>query len=149
MKKSIKDKVSDKTKPLSTIEWDTLWMAVRYAMNGSTISTASLPDEILKAYYYRLSEQEKSMLVKLLKDNIIEMKRLGYEAFGHQEIDAPKWYKLLGALDTENHFYMVEKANKENKFICFEANGDIIPLERALTSPFKTTVNLDLVERLK
>lgn len=48
----------------------------RYAMNGRNISTASLPKELLRAYYYRWSAGEKQQIVRTLRDNLDELKRI-------------------------------------------------------------------------
>ena len=56
--------------PLSTVEWDTCWMAIRYAMNRRTAASASLPTELLAAYYDRWTDGQKEMIVRDLWENL-------------------------------------------------------------------------------
>ena len=68
---------------------------------------------------------------------VIELKRnledYGNDAFGHPEIDRPKWIKFMNALDEKQH-YEVELIDNA-KCIVFNANGEIIPLHKYIESP--------------
>jgi hypothetical protein len=124
------------TKPLSDIEQTTLWMAIRYSMNGQTISTATLPEMIIKEYYHRLSKHDKKTIVRDLEEN--EKRHDGeYKAFGHPTIDRPTWLKFWKALDDSSH-YDVELIDN-SKCIVFEANDRIYPLESYLKNPHEET----------
>ena len=61
---------NNKKRPLSSIEWDTCWMAIRYAMNRRTAASASLPTELLAAYYDRWTDGQKEMIVRDLWENL-------------------------------------------------------------------------------
>lgn len=78
-----------KNKPLSEIEYETLWMAIRYAMGRQTIASASLPDMIIKHYGKRLSNYQKGLIVHDLENH------LNVSHFGNPEIDHKHWMKLL------------------------------------------------------
>lgn len=61
---------------LSAAEWDTCWMAVRYAVGGQSISTSLLPFELLSAYWRRWSVGEKARLLSILNDHLESVRRL-------------------------------------------------------------------------
>ncbi len=56
-------------KSLTEIEWTTCIMAVRYAMNGQTISTSYLPPMLVEAYWKRWSDGQKQFLADDLRHN--------------------------------------------------------------------------------
>ena len=95
----------NQNEPLSLVEWETCWMAIKYAMNGRNISTVALPKLMLKAYNDRWSEIERQQIVKLLRDNLEEIEqRTGKTAyFGSEDIDHPEWMKLLLTLEKSSH----------------------------------------------
>lgn len=82
-----------KEKRLSEIEWDTCWMAIRYAMNRQTASSASLPSQLIKAYGDRWTDLQKELILRDLKLHLIDN-----EYFGNKEVDHPKWMELLNYL---------------------------------------------------
>lgn len=109
--------------PLSEVEWDTCWMAIKYAMNGRNISTASLPKELLRAYYYRWSAGEQRQIVRTLRDNLDELKRIyGTDKayFGDKNIDHPDWMRFLLTLDESTHKILTLKRRKKVEAIEFE-----------------------------
>ena len=120
---------------LSDFEWTLLWMAMRYAMNRQTIASATLPEDIMSNWYKRLTNGQKQHIAKELKDNEEDMERMGYTAFGHKDIDRPHWVKLWKCLDESSH-YEVELIDG-TKCKVFEANGQIIPLEKYIEEPFR------------
>lgn len=118
---------------LSDFEWTCLWMAIRYAMNRQTIAAATLPQDIIKNYYTRLSANQKQSIVKDLKNNEEDW-GFSRKAFGHEEIDRPHWIKLWKALD-ENCHYQVELIDG-TKCTVFEANGKVVPLHKYIEEPY-------------
>lgn len=118
------NKGSLKHLPLSDIEWTTLWMAIRYAMNGQTIASAMLPQDIVRTYYRRLTNAQKASIVTDLKQNEEDVLRISdgrQKAFGHPEIDRPHWLRFIAALDIENHFNVL--MNDGSIITCFQV-GD-------------------------
>lgn len=120
---------------LSDFEWTLLWMAMRYAMNRQTIASATLPEDIMSNWYIRLTNGQKQQIAKELKDNEDYMQRMGYSAFGHKDIDRPRWIKLWKCMDESCH-YEVELVDG-SKIKVFEANGQIIQLDKYIEEPFK------------
>jgi hypothetical protein len=118
---------------LSDFEWTCLWMAIRYAMNRQTIAAATLPQDIIKNYYSRISANQKQSIVKDLKSNEEDWAFSG-KAFGHEEIDRRHWIKLWKALD-ENCHYQVELIDG-TKCTVFEANGKVVPLHKYIEEPY-------------
>jgi hypothetical protein len=57
---------------LTYIEWTTLWMSIRYAMNRETIASSSLPEMIITNYYSRLSDNQKQSIVNEKQYNSIQ-----------------------------------------------------------------------------
>lgn len=115
--------------PLSEVEWDTCWMAIKYAMNGRNISTASLPKELLRAYYHRWSGGEKGQIVRTLRDNLDELKRIyGIDKayFGDKNIDHHDWMRFLLTLDESTHKILTLKRRK--KVECIEFEGVYYPV---------------------
>jgi len=95
-----------RTDKLSSMEWQTLWMAIRYAVGRKTIACSSLPGGIAREYVHRLNDQQKVMIVKDIRSEI-EMCR----GFARDEmwegIDAPEWEALADSLDTKKHHQIV------------------------------------------
>ena len=116
--------------PLSNVEWTTCWMAIRYSMNGQTISTATLPQDLIKAYWGRWSDGEKKTIAIDLERN----QEMWENAFGHPEIDRPQWIKFWKCCDVANHYKIKLIDGKEA--IVFNANGRIYPLEEYVKSPY-------------
>lgn len=117
------------TAPLSEVEWDTCWMAIKYAMNGRNVSTASLPKELLRAYYNRWEAGEKQKIVRILRDNLDDLKRAYGEDkayFGDKNIDHPNWMRFLLTLDENTHKILTLKRRK--KVECIEFEGVYYPV---------------------
>ena len=111
------------TAPLSEDEWDTCWMAIRYAMNRMTISSASLPNELLSAYYSRWTPRQKEMIVRELRDNLENLKSWNESEeayFGDKNIDHPNWMRFLLTLDESTHKILTLKRRKKVEAIEFE-----------------------------
>lgn len=117
------------TAPLSEVEWDTCWMAIRYAMNRRSAASASLPTELLEAYYFRLTSRQKEMIVRDLRDNLENLKSWNEsdEAyFGDKNIDHPNWMRFLLTLDESTHKILTLKRRK--KVECIEFEGVYYPV---------------------
>lgn len=99
-------KIKNEIKPLSNVEWDTCWMAVRYAIGRQSIACTMLPRDLIKEYWYRWSIHQKQMLVKEVERYEEESKRLydkSYSSWVENNIDRPVWIKFMNALDEHNH----------------------------------------------
>lgn len=83
-------------KPLTDIEWDTCWMAIRYACGRKTIASAMLPRDLIDAYYDRWTDGQKEMIAKDLRTHL-EF----HECFGDKNIDHPEWMRFLNLLENK------------------------------------------------
>lgn len=109
------------TNPLTAVEWDTCWMAIRYAMNRQTIASASLPRELLSAYYDRWRERQTEAIIKDLRDNIS-----AHTYFGNKNIDHPEWMRFLLTLD--EHTHKIVTATNGQDIECIEFEGKYYPI---------------------
>lgn len=118
------------TNPLTRIEWDTCWMAIRYAMGRKTIASATLPRELCQAYFYRWSEDQKTMIVRDLRQHLQDIARWNGDStayFGQKNIDHPEWMRFLLCLEEKSHITI--KDNEGNTHKAFKFNGKIYPLD--------------------
>lgn len=116
--------IRNNQKPLSEVEWDTCWMAVRYAMGRMTIASATLPRQLLRAYHERFSDNQKSLLVKDLREYLDS-----HECFGMREIDHPEWAKFMLTLDESTHYKVVGNIGSKEPFDVFDFDEKIIPVK--------------------
>lgn len=84
-------------KPLTDIEWDTCWMAIRYACGRKTIASAMLPRDLIDAYYHRWTDSQKQLIAKDLRSYLET-----HEYFGSKNIDHPEWMHFLMLLENKN-----------------------------------------------
>lgn len=112
----------NQSNPLSNIEWETCWMAVRYAMNKRTINTSSLPIELLRNYYDRWSNPQRRLIVEDLKRNFDD-----YKKFGDENVDNPVWMKFWYTLDKTKHYSLALSDGSE--IVGFEWNDNYYPLD--------------------
>lgn len=121
-----------KPKPLTSVEWDTCWMAIRYAMNRRTAASASLPTELLAAYYDRWTDGQKEIIVRDLRDNLEHLKSWNEtdEAyFGDKNIDHPRWMRFLLTLDQKTHYMVTASDGKTTEAVeCIEFEGKYYPI---------------------
>ena len=115
---------------LTEIEWDTCWMAIRYAMNRQTIASATLPEMLMKQYYHRWSDNQKDMILRDLKSNF---KEYGEDSFGNKNIDQPIWLKFMNCLDKTKHFKVLLIDDTEATL--FESNEVYYPLDKYISNP--------------
>lgn len=111
-----------KNKPLTNIEWDTCWMAIRYAMGRKSISSAMLPRDLLSAYFDRWTLEQRSLILRDLKEYYET-----HKVFGDYSIDHDEWMKFMLTLDVETH-YEVLPTTGEDPFKVFDYLGKMIPL---------------------
>lgn len=119
---------------LTDFEWTLLWMTLNYSMNRQTIASATMPGYIMTNWYKRLTGFQKKRIAKLLGQNEEDMERMGYSAFGDKEIDRPAWIKFWMCMDESSH-YEVELTDGSRMKV-FEANGQIVPLDKYIEEPF-------------
>ncbi len=121
-----------KTNKLTEIEWTTLWMSIRYACHRQTIASATLPADIINAYWDRLCDERKQFISNDLKR---ELDQWGDSAFGSPSIDRPIWLKFMSAMDLSSHYTV--KLIDGTECIVFEANDRIYPLKEYIESPHR------------
>jgi len=122
--------------PLSDIEYDTCWMAIRYAQNRTTISCSTLPNRLIEEYWYRWTdEQKQDIVIDLERNEKTYSKFNGAKAFGDENIDRPSWLKFWKALDVKNHTTV--RTTDGSEYVVFEANDRIYPLNSYIENPYK------------
>lgn len=141
-------KTQRNTQPLTSVEWDTCWMAIRYAMNRRSAASAALPTDLLAAYYDRWTDGQKEMIVRDLRENLEDLKRWNdtEEAyFGDKGIDHPIWMRFLLTLDKSKHVMLT--LTDGSKVTCFEYEGRYYPVSgrRWWEGPGITTVMKEAV----
>jgi len=117
-----------KNPPLTNIEWITLWMALRYAMGRQTIASAMLPQEVVEAYFKRLTEPQKAMIARDLGEHFNE-----HGAFGNPSIDNIHWIKLMRACHKDSHITVT--GIDGNDYVVFECLGQFIPMHHYTIAP--------------
>lgn len=133
-----------KTNRLTEIEWDTCWMAIRYAMNRQTIASSTLPHQLIESYYNRWTDSQKRMIARDLSENERDVQHWSdgkLKAFGHEKIDRPQWLKFWSSCDIDNHI-SIELSNGQ-KVTAFKANDRIYPLKEYVESPHQEIYVLD------
>lgn len=109
---------------LSSVEWDTCWMAIRYAMNRETIASASLPRELLRAYYDRWSDVQKRTIADNLRDHYED-----FGCFGNKNIDHPDWMRFMLTLAQKGHYMVTASDGKTTETVeCIEYDGKYYPI---------------------
>jgi hypothetical protein len=119
---------TDQMKPLSEIEWTTCWMAIRYAMGGRSAASASLPGELLAAYFNRWTAAQKRAIVRDLRQHLENIKLWNDtdEAyFGDKNFDHPIWMRFLLTLDRSAHVEVTLESGR--KVEAFEYEGRFYP----------------------
>ncbi len=125
-----------KNKPLTDIEWTMTWMSLRYAMNRQTIASSTLPQDLVKAYYHRWTENQKKTIVTECERNEEEILRWSggkSKAFGDETIDRPGWLKFWAACNIKKHYKI--KLIDDKIYTVFEANNRIYPLKSYIKEP--------------
>lgn len=84
---------------LSNIEWTTCWMSIRYALGRRSAASASLPVDLLAAYYDRWTSDQCYAILCEIRDY-----RSKYgPSIGDPAIDDVEWTKLEKTLDSNCH----------------------------------------------
>lgn len=121
-----------KRNPLTAVEWDTCWMAIRYAMDRQTIASASLPRELLSAYYDRWSGGQKETISVELHEYLEDKKRAlktNDVYFGDKKIDHPEWMRFMLTLDPKAHCTVTATHGKKTEAVeCIEYDGKYYPI---------------------
>ena len=111
---------------LSDFEFTLLWMAIRYAIDRGTITSATLPGYIILNWYSRMNDGHKRSIVG-------DIKLLFKEHVGHDRYSKPHWDKFLAALDEDRHF-QVELID-DTIIDCFACGKTIYPLHKYIEAP--------------
>ena len=120
---------------LTEIEWETCIMAIRYAMNRQTISSAMLPSQLVEAYWERWSDDQKQFIADDLQRKIDTQEALGLKSFGNPGIDRIHWMRFMSACNLKNHCNVTDIEGHTHK--CFKANDKIYPLEEYVKKPYR------------
>lgn len=70
-------RVAKQPKPVSTTEYDMLWMSARYCIGRHTIAAASHAGNIIKNYYNRLDEARRENLADDIHEHIYDVLHMG------------------------------------------------------------------------
>lgn len=118
-------------KKIADFERTLLWSSMRYFMGSQTIVAACWPADFITNYKDRLTPAIKREL-------FIDLNRHfnSYRNFGHQEIDSPRWEKLMHYLSEERYEVIAEGNDvPETKFICFKSRDTYYEVSKYEESP--------------
>lgn len=103
--------------PLTSVEWITLWYALRNEVGGYCDSL--LINEVISNYYNRLHDNQCQVLVSEMRERCPGPVN-------------PAWEKFINALDRQKH----TKIEVEGKTrVVFESNGRMYPLSDYINKP--------------
>jgi len=108
-------------------EWSLIFMSVRYAMGRESAASATLPADIVTNFWSRLSEGNKAILYRDLKEHFDQ-----FGTFGNPNIDNRYWCKFMEALNTKAHFTLKYKGKE---YVVFNALGRTYPLDEYVKQP--------------
>lgn len=131
---------------LSEIAWDTLTMAIRYAIPRRTISCCSLPGEIARSYGSILTDSQRAFLVLDIRRELDSCRQFQRNDMWEQ-IDAPEWEALADALDPTKHYEVTTRyEGKEETHVCFEHEGkSVVVADYLKTGKRRQYVNPDYI----
>lgn len=114
---------------LTDFEWTLLCGALRYFIGRQTIAAATFPEDVIKNFYQRMTEDQRQFIYREVVDY--------YKQWGHigdKNIDQPVWLKFANACDTRNH----RQVELIDGSICtvFQS-GKIYPINKYLESPYQ------------
>jgi hypothetical protein len=129
-------KKENEFQPLTSIEYDTMWMAVRYASGRNTIASASLPYEIIESYWERLTDGQKLQLYNDINDEIEDCEKWEKNEGISLKCDEP-WYQFRALLDNTNRYLVTAKDGKKTeKITCFEYKDKFVPISEWIKNPY-------------
>lgn len=119
-----------KAEPLSEFEHTLLWMAVRYAVVRSSITSGMLPDEIIRNWGGRLTEKDRRLMFGDIIDSLIDSLRFSVPSQDPfvEDIDKNEWIRFASWLDETNH-YVVTAGESREEVRCFAFNGRYYPIK--------------------
>lgn len=99
-------------------------MAIRYAMNRQTIASATLPRELLRAYYDRWTDGQKEIIARNLREHYDD-----FGCFGDKNIDHPEWMRFMLTLDPKAHYTVTASDGENTETVeCVEYDGKYYPI---------------------
>lgn len=111
-------------------------MSLEFAVGKKTILCDTLPNDIVKHYYNKLTDKQCQYIVDTLESHLFQS---GFETF-----ESKNWNKFLSALDRPNHKLTYTKDN--NFYVTFDADGRMYPLEEYVKDPHdEIYIDLDTV----
>ncbi len=141
---------------MKPIEKTLIWMAIRYAMNRTSIASLTLPGEIMASYVDELSNRSwaDGLLTGLVRDiNRDYGGNPDYENKAFPDDLRGAWFPLVCWLDGSNRFkvLLVDPISKEQiEKICLRCDHRFYPIDtfRGFESPFANPVYIISVEHV-
>ena len=128
------DRDKQRRVPLSSLEWDTCWMSVMYALHDKRC--LFLLRDLLRSYFYRWTPSQKEVLVKELKGWLFEMTgnfSLDFdggpddECFWVNGTSVYYWVLFVSTLDQTSHERVFLKQSGV-EVECFELGDRFYPI---------------------
>lgn len=113
---------------LTGIEWETCWMAIRYAMGRQTIASATLPADLIRAYKDRWTQDQLDSIYVDLKRHE-EM----HDTFGHKDIDNIHWQKFKEYCNKSNRHLVTTTDGKDR--VCFKVDNRFYDVQSYMNMP--------------
>lgn len=138
--------------PLSDTEYTLIWMSIRYAVNGRTIASATLPYMIIGGYWDRLSDGQKQYLYTDIDEEIKEAERQGKYSYGDKSWRCDEsWYQFRALLDKTNRCKVhTLYQGEESDIDCFKYDDEYVPIERWVANPFiKTYIEKKCIKKVE
>jgi hypothetical protein len=119
-----------RVEPLSEFEHTLLWMAMRYAVGRSSITSAMLPGDIIQNWGDRLTEKDRRLMFGDIIDSLIDSLRFSVHSQDPfiEDIDKNEWIRFASWLDETNH-YVVIAGDAREEVRCFAFNGRYYPIK--------------------
>lgn len=132
-----------KKKSLSSIQYDTLWMAIRYAMGRKSIASLSLPWEIIDSYRDELfdTSQGKHLYKMLMRDVVRDNMVLEMDQDTLQEFKN-NWLPLIAWLNPNNRYTVhCLYENVPHVIKAIKVCGEFRPYENYRFGPTKAIID--------
>jgi hypothetical protein len=132
----------DVNKPLSDFERLLMGFSIRYAIGRSSIASQSLPADILKHFYDRMTEDQRIAEAKDVEREVQLCKSFRKLPSSYDEFEV--WEKFSLALNSENHCTVV--ATDSSEHICFKYKDEYYPLKRYIANSYvKCTIPAEYI----
>jgi hypothetical protein len=135
---------------LTDWEWTLVWSSMRYFMGRQTIASAMWPADLLNNYDRYLTQGQRDMIYKELKQYFDE-----FEAFGNPIIDSEHWERLMHYMNKNNRYLVQAKYTESGKIvedavICFKYKDVYCSIEKYASNPYHSWyVNPDFITNVR